>query len=502
MKTRVASILRLKFIQRMSVYFITGAIQRSLAFLLLPLYAHTLPSSELGQLSLLLAVEIVVGIFLDSGFSQSAVRYFHAREKHEGEIIVSRLYLTAAGYALVVSILAFGALTLLWGHVLSTSRPPASLLALVVISSFLQRQVTFSQQLNRARSQAKAFAVVSVLQIAITTSLTAAFLLVFDMGIEGVLLSRVLGALIPSAIGVVRLVRLSIRTRGKDLGVTMFSIWLFAVPLLFNQLASWGRNMADRFVLANYVPIEHIGLYFTANLIAGIMFFVNSTFDQTFAPFYYRNRRRNTPGFRMFVFRVSEMSFATWALVCIVLMAVSREVFALLFPVRFQAAAQVAPLLIAAQYAAFASQFLMKALFFRGMTKKMPLVTAATTAMGLGTIPLLAPHIGIAAGGVGTLVTSVGSLFGFYVLLRSQEKPDFPLSLLTRLICLITAYGAFLYAFPSQPFGVGLPTRLAVAAVFLAATLLSVGIKRWSDFRDIPREYQQITKSPHRRPAT
>ncbi len=87
-----------------SVYALGSILGRLGAFLLLPLYTHSLSLSEYGMLELIYAASSIASALIGSGLAHTALRfYFDEPEAVRGRIITTALFLGFAASATVAA---------------------------------------------------------------------------------------------------------------------------------------------------------------------------------------------------------------------------------------------------------------------------------------------------------------------------------------------------------------------------------------------------------------
>lgn len=259
------------------VYGLGGIIARSITFLTLPIYTTVFSTELYGELEIVILIGSFFAGLLNLGMD-STLSFFFTQAKTELE------------KAKVVNTVLF--LNILWGifclilglifvQFLGISSD-VNLQRFILIAAFLD--ILFSQSLNlyRLTYRPRGFVVFNVLFNVLNAGLSLILMLVFDMGIEAIILAKVIVPLIlivPSWYG--HRVYLSISRIVKSLIIPFLK---FGFPLFPQVLAVYIFSSSDRWMISDLIDDNALGIYSASAKFIVIIAFATETFKTALLP--------------------------------------------------------------------------------------------------------------------------------------------------------------------------------------------------------------------------
>ena len=238
-----------------------------LVFLLMPLYTAWLTTAEYG------AAEMIAGIanFLIPiacvGVSTGIFRFAADREADQKRVFSSSVALLGIG---LVGFLILSPLLLLIPY----CKPYVWLVVLYVL--FADLQAVCAQYL-RAIDRTSLFAGQGILNTALTILCNVLFLFVFEMGVEGYILSVIIGNLLTTVFIVFRARLWQVFSIANIDRRLMKEVFLFSLPMIPTTLCWLITDLSDRAMVTYFCGESANGIYAAAykiptivNLIAGI----------------------------------------------------------------------------------------------------------------------------------------------------------------------------------------------------------------------------------------
>lgn len=232
-----------------------------ISFLLLPLYTALLSTEEYGEMDIYSSLAMIIIPFLTLQLEMGLFRFFitEKSEKSKKQIITTSF--TCIFFLLLIGSAIFGAAA----YILQIKK--AVFIFLYYISMTIS---TVLLQVCRAYGDNKAYGMASFLGSALTLCLKVVFITVFQWRVEGILVSSVLAQLVCS-------VYMIVRTRvykyfdpsfyDKQTRKTLFK---FSLPLVMDQVSSWGVNYSDRIIILAAFGTGVNGIYSFANKFSDI----------------------------------------------------------------------------------------------------------------------------------------------------------------------------------------------------------------------------------------
>lgn len=407
------------FLRGPSLYFLGNALNQVFPLLLLPVLTRYLEPAAYGVATLFLGAMQMSSLLVGLGGHAAVTRAYHdvARDtlrRHVGSLFV---IMAVTLVLLLVPALAWPEAL---GRVLGV---PASLVPVVPVAG----AATFVSMTNLALWQAEQrpipYVTYGVARAA--AYFAGAMVLVVGAGLswEGMVGAQVGSALAFAVASLIILARRGYLGRAWGMAEVR-DILRFAGPLIPHQLARFGQNWADRFVLAGMLGLEAAGIYAVAASLARVMDMAVESYAKAWTPHVYAVMKDAGPRARIRLVRQSYLYMAMIA----ALAALSWLVIPLAVPVllgpRFQAAAAfVPPLLLAGMLDGWFRAFTVYALNAR----RTELTSAATVGGAVVQVGLLVPlieRLGIAGAAWALVIGAAVTLaISIWVCWRYQPMP-------------------------------------------------------------------------------
>ena len=265
-------------------YYTIGALVRAFAsFLLLPIFANILGSAQYGVLSLLQTFSSVLAILMTFGIERSLYRlYYDYKDEESQNRFLSTLFWSINATSLIIILLSIacaGWLSSILGGV-----DAFKVVIPVIIYTFLQALINYSQIIMQVEQKGKSFLMVSLLLLIVYNIVSLLFLFLYEKTYQ----SMVYGNLVANAI-VLPFAYLRIRKRIKpqfDFQILKSTLH-YSFPLLLMAIFAWALNMSDRLFLANFSSLESLGLYSMGSKIVSIMVLLDGAIFQAYGPFFF-----------------------------------------------------------------------------------------------------------------------------------------------------------------------------------------------------------------------
>jgi O-antigen/teichoic acid export membrane protein len=266
-----------------TVYTVGNLLNRSLFFLLVPLYTRLLTREDYGSLVLLNAGAMVLAMVYELGVVSSTQRfYFDDSVDHRD--LVGTVWLSQLGLTLCFSVLLTVAGPWLL-QPLFEGIPYWPLLVMMVWIPFLGTANDVPQSLFRAREQAWRLTGLVLVQTATMLTLTVLLVWILDLGLTGAVGAMLAG----NAVFFVVYGRISWREARKVVDRRLArQVLVFGLPLMGAQAAWWVLDAADRFILGHYTSLGIVALYSVGYVVGKALQMVSQSVNLAWTPFFYR----------------------------------------------------------------------------------------------------------------------------------------------------------------------------------------------------------------------
>lgn len=242
-----------------------------LVFLLMPLYTALLSPSQYGTAELITGTANLIMPFACVGITSGIFRFAAEKGTDREGVFSSGMVLLGAGLCGTVLL---GAVALCIGVAWRTE---ILLVVLYVLAADLQ---AVCAQYVRAVDRTRLFAVQGILNTLVTVGFNILFLMAFDLGVTGYVLSTVVGNLLTTAFLVVsaklwRVFRLSHVSR-----TAMRELFRFSLPMVPTTICWLITDLSDRYLVSWFCGEAVNGVYSAAYKIPTIVNLVSGIFMQ------------------------------------------------------------------------------------------------------------------------------------------------------------------------------------------------------------------------------
>ena len=242
-----------------------------LVFLLMPLYTALMSPSQYGTAELITGTANLIMPFACVGITSGIFRFAAEKGTDREGVFSSGMVLLGAGLCGTVLL---GAVALCIG---AAWRTEILLVVLYVLAADLQ---AVCAQYVRAVDRTRLFAVQGILNTLVTVGFNILFLMAFDLGVTGYVLSTVVGNLLTTAFLVVsaklwRVFRLSRVSR-----TAMRELFRFSLPMVPTTICWLITDLSDRYLVSWFCGEAVNGVYSAAYKIPTIVNLVSGIFMQ------------------------------------------------------------------------------------------------------------------------------------------------------------------------------------------------------------------------------
>lgn len=240
-------------------YAAGNLLNRGLAFILLPVYTRFLDQDEYGSLELLNSLTGILFAVLLLGLPSAVTKCYHRDASSPEErasilptaMLLDLPVLLAGGLLLFVFAEPLGRLTI-------GTAGTAPLIRLVAVTTILSSLFTIVLASFRAREKAFAFVLLNLCQFGPAMMLNIVLVVVFGLGVQGVLWGNLASFAVALAIALWAARRgLSLRLNRR----LIRPLLLFGAMVLPASLAAWIMGLSDRYVLRIFVSLDEIAIY-------------------------------------------------------------------------------------------------------------------------------------------------------------------------------------------------------------------------------------------------
>ena len=323
------------FAQDTILYGVGNASLRAAAFLLIPLYTHALPVKDFGILSTLLITMQLMIMLITLGMQNTVLRF---SKEYEDNNLMSGLI----GTSMVINLSAGIVLALIVVFCLQTpfrillhTQHVYGYLLLTSIAAVVQTVTLQVMSYYRAKNKALKFTVISILAALILIVSNLILLLVFQLGIKGVLYSIILSY---SIIFIFVSIDVFLRQIGFAIVIDIIpALFRFGYPFVFSMLGQLVITSGSIYFLSYYKGPEVVAVYSLGYKFAMIMgIILTLPFRLALQPFVFNNI--DSPSIKETLSRLFTYFFIVFAFISFSILLISRLLLPVIAPPEYSGA--------------------------------------------------------------------------------------------------------------------------------------------------------------------
>ncbi len=442
-----------------AVYGLGGVANQAIGIILVPIYVRSL-GANYGTVAILSTTLSLATLFVTLALPQAFFRSYlkEAHDDHERAAVLR----AAFGLRLAVSVVAL--------LIMSALAVPASMLILGTDHDWpliaLIGPIVFLDSLNliplsflRGERRPVPYAVLSFTRAALGSVLIVLLVVVFPLGVAGVLLGSLGSSLITTLAGLLYLARNGRLSISFDRRLARHML-AFSLPLVPASVAGWTLNLSDRYIVNAVQGREAVAVY-SAGYTLGLAMNALAVAPFTLAwgaAFWEIAKRAEAP---RAISRVALGFTALASFIALGLSALSTDAIRILLTPQFEASRFVTPFSAFAYVAYGMYAIAATGLNLEGKTRWLPLVVGAGAVLNVVLNLLLVPRLGYVGAAVSTLVSYAVLPIGSGIVSQRYYPVPWPLGRIGITLALALALSAAALLGPDHPLW-----RIACVAVF------------------------------------
>jgi O-antigen/teichoic acid export membrane protein len=429
------------------IYTVGVILSRAASFLMLPIYTRYLTPENYGVLELLEltvdVVSIVVGVGILNGFSKF---YYDCTTEDEQKTLVSTIFLLVGSCYFLGSFLGATASDSL-SNILFGSDQYSRLVLISFANLFFMILFHINAYYLRTQQKSKTFVVITSLDLVLKISLNLLFVVVFGMGVLGVLVSTLISfALISTFMTIHTFSRIGFRF-SRDVA---FRLMRFGAPFILSGLAAFINTYADRYFLKHYGDLASVGLY-SLGYKFGFLLMVFPVKPLMNIWLVQRFELIRKDGYEDVFNRVLTWFCVITLSVALFVAMIVRDVLRIMSAPPFWSAWSIVPVILLAYFFQACTDFFNFGIYQSEKTRHVAYGTVAAAATTVVMAFLLIPRFGGQGAAWATLIAFAVRMVYFYV--ASQKLFPVRYELRKPLICTVLSITVYLlYSFGTMAF--------------------------------------------------
>ncbi len=267
------------------IYGLGIMLNKSVGFLLLPLYTKYFSPGQIGLFTLVQSISLFLAVIYMFGMETSFMKFFiDAKDKKlKSEIYSSTLFLLSVTSIILSVIVFFNSdnITLMFGF--SETDESIFLIKILSVLMFVDTLYRFPLLFFRAGLDSKTYAIINFLTFIINIICNIVFIVVLNKGVESIFYSYIISA------GLTFITGLILTKNYLTLNITLSKIkelLVFGNKFIYIGLFILFIDVSDRFFLKYYYDESIVGIYSANYRLASVMSFLIASFKFSWTPYF------------------------------------------------------------------------------------------------------------------------------------------------------------------------------------------------------------------------
>lgn len=383
-------------------YGFMAALSQMSGLLLLPLLTRALSMDNYGTVDIIATFVALLSIGMKLALPNGLTRYFN---EYENPADRAKLVSTLLAGLIIIGLIIVLVLSLLSGlfaEKLVQNRAYRDFFLIGCWIALLSSIRSIPQTILRMERKIILYSVINLSATFLHVALTLYFVFVLKKGIWGIFYAQ----LIAAAISLLMTLALTYRYFTLSLSFHDFSrILRYSLPLLPSLISTWFNRQADRVLLLLLVGLGGVAIYGAAAKIAVLVVFLLIVFQQGWQPYammILREDNRNEIYTRMLNYYAGGFAILT-----LLLTAISPELFSLILPVEYQHGYVVIPWLIGAFVLHRSALFTKLGMLVSEKTVGISIASWISVCLNVMISWILISSFGIAGAAIGTFIAEL-----------------------------------------------------------------------------------------------
>jgi O-antigen/teichoic acid export membrane protein len=306
-------------------------VAKLVVFLLFPLLARLLTSSEFGYLEILYVSSAMLGFLVRGGLNNAIQRYYWSEEydTQQKRVLVGTglLMVLAFGAILMIAMFVLRKWSVDMAGVLGVGLTTTGVLAMTLLAVVTQSQQFFLDVMRLGFNKFKFLGFSLCCRVVVYTF---AFLLVSFgvVGVDGFVMALAVGGLALIPLGYLMIKQMVKLSFDRSMATTLLK---YGYPFIFVDVAYWLFSSIDRWMLASMSGMESVGQYSVAWRIASIAMFVSMAFSLAWSPYAIKLKADYPNQYKILYSNVLTILFAVFVIIAGGMSIFSGEILHFIF---------------------------------------------------------------------------------------------------------------------------------------------------------------------------
>jgi len=338
----INKMIKSSFFKESFIYGLSSALSRFSAFFTIPIYTRYLSLEEFGLLDLYITISMILYIVLEMQMQSGFMRSYYEKQK---ENKLDELLGTVLKYYFIVFCFLISFVMGLFFLDIESKYLLYEYLLPIALFIFPKQIFDLNNIMMRMEHQAKKFLFFNVSYV-FSISLLGIFLVVFvQSSVDMILWSMVIGNIVFGTIAFKNLIKFI------PLKLNLFhfkEVFYYGAPIVPAVIGGWAMSAIGRFIIAENMTLEDLGIYSLALKIGMIFLIFVEAFRLTWSPFVVKKYGENNSK-EVFAKALNYYVFVGLAIVSLIYLS-SPLLIKILATDKYLSALDVIPILLMAYF--------------------------------------------------------------------------------------------------------------------------------------------------------
>lgn len=383
-----------------AIYSFVSILQKGIMFFLLPIFTIYLSPRDYGILNVITSISSFISIFIVLSLDAAARRFYFT---NANPFYVKKLWGTIAVFLLINSFTVGGVLVILHKFLLDPLLANINFYPYMLLGigyAVLSPIYLFFQTYLQTKQDGFSYGLNVFVNFLIQTTLILIFLIIFKLGVIGILLAYNITCFIFFIyVCVIFFPKIKMRINYKILK----NAFQYSIPLIPHSIFAWSSGMIDKLFLNKMIGESDTGLYSVGQQFGGITSVVATSMNQAYVPWFFERENRGEIGYRE-IEKTGQVLIIFYCFIALTLSLFSREVLLLMVSEEYRSIGRVIPI-IAFGYVFQGVYFLYVNVLFLKHTSMVFLITLVSTIVNVISNVIMIPIYGILGSALSGAIT-------------------------------------------------------------------------------------------------
>ncbi|MEO8666582.1 MAG: polysaccharide biosynthesis C-terminal domain-containing protein [Ignavibacteria bacterium] len=426
-----------KLFSQTVIYGMGIILNKSVNFILLPVYTKYFSPSEIGLFTLVQSLSLFLGVIYTFGLETSFMKFFiDANDNAERSKVYSSSLILLSITSFVLSIVVFtNAANIAAAFKFTGLEKSIYLIKVLSILMMIDTLYRFPLLLFRAKLNSKTYAYINLLTFFVNVFCNILFIVVLKLGVEAIFYSYIISVAVTFIAGLVLTKKyLTFNISFKKIKELLIYGNKFVYVGIFIILI----DMSDRFFLKYFFDERMVGIYWANYRLATVMSLVIAAFKFSWTP-YFLNLTTNPENKKIISSIFTYFIFTGLVMFLVFSVFINRIVSTSIFGIEildenYWSGLHIVPIVLMAYLLSGVYSILNAAPFFTDKTKAILVITFAGLIVNVLFNFLLIPKLDITGAALSTMITYLSMLLIIYYYSQKIFKIDYDWNRILKLV--------------------------------------------------------------------